>query len=125
MSALLLQLTRFSAVGIAALAAHWLTVATIVPLGALPLAANAIAFAIAFQVSYWGHRRWTFDASGKPHRSALPRFLLTAGASFAINEFLYFLFLRYTALDYRISLLIVLGAVASFTFVLGRQWAFR
>ncbi|WP_230370491.1 hypothetical protein [Paludibacterium denitrificans] len=30
--------------------------------GLVPLAANVVAFLLAFQVSYWGHRLKTFEA---------------------------------------------------------------
>jgi putative flippase GtrA len=118
------QLARFGAVGLAATCVHWSTVAITVPLGLHPLQANVVAFLIAFNVSYWGHRRWTFNAV-RPHRSALPRFLLTACSSFSLNQTMFYLFLTYTTLDYRVSLLIVLACVSALTFVVSRQWAFR
>jgi putative flippase GtrA len=119
------QLARFGVVGIFALLMHWLTVVTLVPLGIAPLIANVIAFVVSFQVSYWGHRRWTFDAAHVPHRTALPRFLLIASLGFALNELLYFVFLRYTSLGYRVSLLIVLTIVPATTYTLSRRWGFR
>lgn len=119
------QLARFGAVGLSALIVHWLSVVTIVPLGVPPLIANVMAFLVAFQVSYWGHRTWTFDVRHLPHRVTLPRFLLTACAAFAVNESLYFLLLTYTRMDYRLSLLIVLLGVVTTSYVLSKLWAFR
>lgn len=135
------QLARFGVVGIAAMAVHWLVVMVLVPLGLLPLIANVIAFAVAFNVSYLGHRHWTFaaatdtntiraanDATDNPtqgHANTLQRFFAVSLTSFALNEFLYYLLLRFTALDYRSALAIVLIAVAALTFVLSRYWAFR
>ena len=110
------QLLRFGAVGIAAMLIHWLTVVALVPLGSVPLLANVAGFGVAFQVSYWGHRHWTFNANALHHRQTLPRFVVVSCSSFAVNEFLYFLLLRYTALDYRTALTIVLAAVATATF---------
>jgi hypothetical protein len=49
---------------------------------------------------------------------------LVALLSFAVNEFLFGLLLRFTTLDYRIALGMVLVAVAALTFVLARYWAF-
>lgn len=118
------QLARFGVVGIAAMAVHWAVVAAIVPLGVAPLLANVIAFAVAFNASYFGHRNWTF-ASRASHTATLPRFLGVALASFALNEALYAVLLARTALDYRSALLVVLIAVAALTFVLSRCWAFR
>jgi putative flippase GtrA len=117
------QLARFGAVGIAAMAVHWLVVALLVPLGVRPLLANGAAFAIAFNVSYAGHRRFTFAAATAQH-STLKRFLGVALLSFALNEMLYYLLLR-AGMEYRAALLVVLVAVAALTFVLSRYWAFR
>ncbi|HSB97731.1 MAG TPA: GtrA family protein [Spongiibacteraceae bacterium] len=125
------QLARFGVVGIAAMAVHWLVVAVLVPLGALPLIANVVAFAIAFNVSYIGHRHWTFaadsavDVVADDRGTPFKRFFGVALLSFVLNEILYYLLLRYTTLDYRIALLIVLIAVAALTFILSRYWAFR
>lgn len=125
------QLARFGVVGIAAMAVHWLMVAVLVPLGALPLIANVVAFAVAFNVSYIGHRNWTFatdttvDVAVGDRGTPFKRFFGVALLSFVLNEILYYLLLRYTALDYRVALFIVLIAVAALTFILSRYWAFR
>ncbi|MDX1802484.1 MAG: GtrA family protein [Alcanivorax sp.] len=119
------QLGRFGVVGIAAMLVHWCTVAVIVPLGMVPLLANVVAFLVAFQVSYWGHRHWTFEAADQQHRKTAPRFFAVAVASFLVNEAAYALLLQYTPLDYRVALVLVLGGVAGMTFLLSRHWAFR
>jgi putative flippase GtrA len=116
------QLTRFGVVGITAMTVHWLVVWWLVPMGIVPLLANLIGFAIAFNVSYLGHRNWTF-ASDRAHRATFWRFLTVALSSFVINEALYFVLLKF--LDYRIALAIVLVAVAALTFVASKLWAFR
>lgn len=121
------QLARFGTVGVAAMAVHWLVVAALVPLGAAPLLANIAAFAIAFNVSYAGHRRWTFAAQQTATAASDPslrRFLGVALLSFALNETLYYALLG-QGMEYRVALLLVLVAVAALTFVLSRYWAFR
>lgn len=120
------QVIRFGVVGVTALMVNWLVVAVLVPtLDMVPLLANVFAFLVAFQVSYWGHRSWTFNARTLRHSQTLPRFLVVSCSSFLINEFLYFLLLEFTVLDYRTALLIVLAIVAMSTFLLSRKWAFR
>ncbi|MFT3930460.1 MAG: GtrA family protein [Spongiibacteraceae bacterium] len=118
------ELIRFGIVGIAAMATHWCVVALLVPLGMQPLLANVIAFCIAFNISFFGHHHWTF-ASTESQKSTLKRFMGVALLGFISNECLYALLLRFTALDYRIALLIVLIAVAAMTYLLSRLWAFR
>lgn len=119
------QLLRFGVVGVSAMGVHMATAIGLVTAGMLPLAANVIAFLVAFQVSYLGHRLWTFEAHALPHRDTLPRFFGVALMSFAVNEGMYFLLLRYAPLPYWLSLGIVLVAVAAGTFVCSRYWAFR
>lgn len=118
------ELFWFGVIGISALLTHFLLVTLLVPLGLQPLVANVLAYLLAFQVSYWGHRRKTFEAGHLPHSQTLPRFFAVASLSFLLNEALYFLLLHFTRLDYRVALLIVLFAVAVVTFVLSRAWAF-
>lgn len=119
------ELFWFGVVGLSALAVHFCLVSLLlVPLGMAALHANIVGFLLAFQVSYWGHRSLTFQVRHLPHLQAMPRFFAVACLSFAVNETLYFLLLRYTLLDYRLALLIVLFAVALLTFVLGKLWAF-
>ncbi|WP_159879028.1 GtrA family protein [Aquitalea denitrificans] len=119
------ELLWFGIIGVSAMLVHFLLVAVIlVPFGLPPLLANVVAFLLAFQVSYWGHRHKTFDAAHVPHRQALPRFFMVSCLSFALNEAMYFVLLHFTTLDYRLALLIVLASVAVFTFVLSKLWAF-
>ena len=118
------QIARFGVIGIAAMAVHWSVVAVIVPLGIAPLFANVIAFCVAFNVSFFGHHHWTF-ASTESQQSTFKRFLGVAVLGFVVNECMYSLLLKFTALDYRTALAIVLIAVAGLTFLLSRFWAFR
>jgi putative flippase GtrA len=119
------QLFWFGVVGLSALAVHFCAVTfVLVPLGLAPLIANIVGFLLAFQVSYWGHRRLTFQAHHVDHSQSLPRFFGVACLSFAVNEAMYALLLRYTPLGYRSALLIVLFTVAGLTFVLSKLWAF-
>lgn len=119
------QLAAFLATGSCAAATHWGSVLLLVEAGGLaPLHANVAGFALAFLVSYGGHRRWTFAATGLAHRVALPRFLLVAVAGLGLNQSLFALLLAATPMSYPLALLLVLAAVATFTFLLSRHWAF-
>jgi putative flippase GtrA len=118
------ELFWFGVIGSSAMLTHFLLVTLLVPLGWGPLLANVLAYLLAFQVSYWGHKHKTFGAAHVSHRQTLPRFFAVASLSFVLNETLYFLLLRCTALDYRVALLLVLVSVALVTLVLSRSWAF-
>lgn len=121
------QLFWFGVVGVAAMLVHLCTVALIlVPWGLDPLVANVLAFLVAFQVSYSGHRRLAFRSAAavaKPHSRA--RLFAVALGSFALNELMYWVLLRYTNIDYRLALGIVLVLVSALTFLLARHWVFK
>ncbi len=115
----------FGVVGVTAMLIHLGCVSLIlVPLGMDPLVANIIAFLIAFQVSHAGHQRLTFSHHEAPAERSRVRFFGVALTSFIVNELMYWGLLRFTSLDYRVALAIVLVAVAALTFVIARQWAF-
>ena len=114
----------FGIVGTAAAVVHFIVVSLLVPLGIHPLIANIVGFAVAFGVSFAGHRRWTFAAGGRELPRALNRFFAVAVCGFAANELLYALVLRFTRLEYGSALLIVLTLVAGSTFVASKFWAF-
>ncbi len=119
------ELFWFGVVGVSAMAVHLASVALLlVPMGLPPLQANVVGFLLAFQVSHAGHRRLTFRRDDVPPSRSRGRFFLVAVASFLVNEALYAVLLRYTALDYRVALAIVLVAVAVLTYVAARHWAF-
>ena len=119
------ELFWFGAVGITAMLVHLGCVSLIlVPLGLDPLVANIIAFLMAFQVSHAGHQRLTFRHHDAPVARSRVRFFGVALTSFIVNELMYWALLRFTLLDYRTALAIVLVAVAALTFVIARHWAF-
>jgi putative flippase GtrA len=122
---LLKQLCRFGFVGVSAMMVHWCTVVTLVPLGLAPLTANTVGFLVAFQCSYFGHRYWTFQETRSCPKKSLFRFFITALSGFVLNQLLFALLLKFTDINYRIALLIVLVLVAFSTFILSKFWAFR
>ena len=119
------QVMRFGVVGVSAMCVHMLVVTLLVPAGLHPLLANIIAFLVAFQVSYFGHARWTFSVADPNSRKHKLRFFIVAILSFLTNEMLYALLLTIFHLHYLVALFIVLAVVALLTFVLSRLWAFR
>jgi putative flippase GtrA len=115
----------FLAVGLGALTTHWLVLVMFVSVGGLdPLVANVFGFAVAFNVSYFGHRNLTFAAHDRAHRHTLPRFATVALSIFMLNETLYWFLLTFSSLRYDIAHLLVLGAVAVITYLLSKFWAF-
>lgn len=123
-SPMLTQICRFGIVGLTAAAIHFTTVVTVVQLtGLKPLIANIAGFLVSFQMSYWGHRQWTFNGTAALHRVAFPRLLCIQLINFAANESLFYLFLS-LHLPYPVALLIVLAVLPVFTFVTSKWWVF-
>ncbi|MNR78025.1 GtrA-like protein [compost metagenome] len=126
----LLRVLRFGIVGLTAAAVHyWVVIALVELLHIAPLQANVGGFIVAFWVSYFGHRYWTFSDAVASHakgtQQSFMRFLAVALLGFCMNELLFYLLLRYAALPYYVALAIVVFTVAVMTYVLSRMWAFR
>ncbi len=117
------QALRFGCVGVGASAVHLGVVSALVPLGLPPLFANVIGFAVAFQVSYYGHRSWTFRTVGGIREYG--KMLSVSLLAFTANEAVYSVLLKFTSLDYRVALALVLTSVAAGTFLAMRCWVFR
>lgn len=119
------QVFRFGIVGLLAAMLHFSVVVLMVQRGSIePLLANVFAFVLSFQVSYWGHRHWTFENTVVSHGIAFPKLAFVQIINFAANETLFYIFLT-LHLPYDIALLIVLTVLPLFTFAASKLWIFR
>lgn len=120
------QALRFILVGGAAAATHLLAVGALVAgVGMAPLAANVLAFLIAFIVSYHGHALLTFADTQRRGWASATRFFAVASLSFAANEVLYALALHRLHWHYFWSQAAILVLVSVGTFLLSKFWAFK
>lgn len=120
------QLIRFGMVGASAATVHFSIVISLVEVGLMqPLIANVVGFLVAFQVSYWGHRYWTFHETSALHRIALPKLLLVASSGFAANESLFYIFTVVFNLPYPLALFLILSILPAINFTLSKLWVFR
>jgi putative flippase GtrA len=120
------RLLFFVAIGASSALVHVLSVLGLVGYLLLrPLLANIFAFLLAFNVSFLGHKFITFAKLKDERQLSLPHFFIVASSAGILNELLYFLFLQYTALNYLVALILVLGMVSVYTYVLSRLWACR
>lgn len=119
------QIFRFGLVGITTAAIHLATVVFLVQnFSLIPLTANIFGFLLAFQMSYWGNRIWTFPQTLALHRSAFSKLLLVQIVNFSANELLFYVFLN-LGLPYPVALLIVLTILPVFTFISSKTWVFK
>ena len=120
------QLLQFVLVGGTAAATHLAVVGLLVALlGMPPLAANVLAFLVAFVVSYNGHALFTFSAARARGWPVVARFFAVACLSFVANELLYYIALNWLHWHYFWSLAAVLVLVAIGTFVISKFWVFK
>jgi putative flippase GtrA len=122
---LLAQLLRFGLVGLLATLVHALIALLLIQFGFGPLLANPLAFLVAFQISYLGHSRWSFNLTKPCRFSHMSRFFIVSIFGILCSQGFLFGLLEFTRLTASISLLIALGISAVCTFFLSRQWAFR
>ena len=87
--------------------------------------ANALGFAVAFFVSFAGHRWLSFRGAATGVGQSLLRFATTALAGFLVNEIVFALLLRGAGWPSWLALFIAMAVAAGQTFVLSRYWAFR
>jgi len=118
------QLARFGIIGVLAAVTHYLIAISLTQQQMAAAWANLIAFVIAFWVSYFGHRYFSFDAGDIAHQQTLPRFILVAVFGFIFNETLLLLMLHYTAITIDIGLPFIILLTAVLTFIFSRFFAF-
>jgi putative flippase GtrA len=82
------QLVRFAVAGAGVtLFAAGVYLLAAMRLGVAPLAANTISTACGVVVGYWIHSRWSFRAGDGDHAAQVAKFLICAGAAYALNSF--------------------------------------
>jgi putative flippase GtrA len=114
----------FLVVGASAAAVHMAVFMLAAPF-MWPELANAAGFAVAFVVSFAGHRFLSFTDAETTLGQSLRRFAATALAGFAANELMFIALLRGLGWPDWLALFIALVFASAQTFVLSRFWAFR
>ncbi|MFZ1427239.1 MAG: GtrA family protein [Geminicoccaceae bacterium] len=122
-----LQYGRFALVGLGATIVHVLVyAATIEWLALPPLLANALGFATGVNLSFVGHRRWTFRTEAPAaSRRSLFRFWAVALIGLALNTAFVQIVTGTLMLHYIWSIPLIAGVTPVLTFTLSRSWAFR
>lgn len=122
---MIFQMLKFGIVGMMATGLHLLVGLTMISSGWSPILSNAMAFLVAFSVSFIGHLGFSFSDHDADIVTAAWRFGLTALAGFAVNQALLVLLLRHFALRPAAALCLSTASAAALTFLLSRYWAFR
>ena len=91
--------------------------------GANPTIATMIGFTAALAVSYFGHFRFTFAASG-PHRGYLPKFAVSSLASLVLSTGMVWVATAILGIDYKPSLIALAVIVPVCNYLVNRFWVF-
>lgn len=115
------QLFRFGLVGGLATLVHLSVAWWVLQVWAegSPFLVNLVAFLVAFQVSFWGHSRYTFRQRGSPWR-----FLLVTLGGFVINNSLLWIFLAMGVHSAFVAICLSVLLVPLFVFLASRFWVF-
>jgi len=125
LSDLIYQFLRFGFVGGAATLIHFIVALGISALYAHILWANAVGFVVAFFVSFYGHRHYTFAGRNIPAGDTFWRFTPVAVGGFFFSEGLLAALLNATTLPETAALSLTLATTASLNFLVSRYWVFR
>jgi putative flippase GtrA len=118
------RLARFSAVGVIATAVHiGVAMVAVAAADVNPTVGAMIGFLSAFIVSYVGHFRFTFAASGR-YRDYLLKFAVTSLASFLLSTTAVWLTTTVLGVDYRLALFALAIIVPVCNYQVNRFWVF-
>ena len=118
------RLARFSAVGVIATVVHiGVAMVAVAAAGVNPTVGAMIGFLSAFIVSYVGHFRFTFAASGR-YRDYLLKFAVTSLASFLLSTTAVWLATTVLGVDYRLALFALAIIVPVCNYLVNRFWVF-
>jgi putative flippase GtrA len=118
------RLARFSIVGVVATVLHiGVAMIAVAAAGANPTVAAMIGFTAAFAVSYFGHFRFTFAASGR-HRDYLLKFAVSSLASLVLSTGTVWVATAILGIDYKPALFALAVIVPVCNYLVNRFWVF-
>ena len=95
------------------------------PASNIPEFYNFLAFCVAFSVSFWGHRNFSFKDTTTSVGESLGRFVGVSLAGFICNEILFSLLIRFFNWPSWLALPAGFAVAGAQTYLLSRYWAFH
>jgi putative flippase GtrA len=118
------RIARFSAVGVIATVVHiGVAMIAVASAGVNPTVGAMFGFLSAFIVSYVGHFRFTFVASGR-YGDYLVKFVVTSLASFMLSTSAVWLATIVLGVDYKLALIALAIIVPVCNYLVNRFWVF-
>jgi len=117
---------RYSFVGVAATAVHYLIfIFCIAGLSFYPALASAIGAVSGALMAYFGNSYFTFTKVSARHRVALPKFFLVAGIGAILNASIVGIGTELIGNHYMISQLIATIIIFFLNFQINKSWTFQ
>ncbi|MCT9072571.1 GtrA family protein [Cupriavidus gilardii] len=125
-SATLQRLVKYTIIGAAGTAAHYVVLIGLIEssLLASPVVASSVGAVVGALINYFLNYRFTFQATSS-HRSTLPKFLLIAGAGVVLNGVVMAILTHLTSWLYIVNQLIATAVTLLFTFAVNSAWTFK
>lgn len=120
----MLQLMRYSLVGVVSNAAIYFVYLVITYLGAEPKIAMTLVYFVGASIGFFGNRKWTFAHRGSSNRAAL-RYVLAHGLGYLFNFLILFTFVDQLGYAHQWVQGISILVVAGFLFILFKYFVFR
>jgi putative flippase GtrA len=118
------RLARFSAVGAIATGVHiGVAMIVVVAVGVSPTVGATTGFLSAFIVSYVGHFRFSFAATGR-YRDYLLKFAVSSLASFLLSTVAVWVATAILGIDYKPALIALAIIVPVCNYLVNRFWVF-
>ena len=118
------RLARFSAMGAIATGVHvGVAMIAVAAAGVSPTVGATTGFLSAFIVSYVGHFRFSFAATGR-YRDYLLKFAVASLASFLFSTTAVWLATTVLGVDYRLALFVLAIIVPVCNYIVNRFWVF-
>jgi len=116
---------RYSLTGAAATALHYAVLLALVELlGVAAAPAAGVGALCGAALAYLANRHFTFNGSAKPHRQAVPRFVLVALAGAALNSLIVWTGTQAFAWHYLAAQALATLVVLALGYQLNRSWTF-
>jgi len=118
------ELRGFVLVGSAAAVGYFLFAFVLERIGYSAATASTLAFASMMPLSYLGHRKHTFQSSGRP-KSEIPKFIVVSLAGLATGAFVPYLVCSVVGMPAWVAFLTVCLVAPLISYVAFRSWVFR
>ncbi len=117
------RVVRFAWVGVVTSAAYMALALGLDHLLPWPLlVTNTMAYGLAFFISYFGQKHWTFNCDAG-HAQSLLKFGTVSFCGFVINS-ITLAALTSLGVQHMLSLFVAVAVVSAFTYVMHRRWVF-